>query len=95
MKKFFLVAFVVSGLAFVPVQHSDAQIEIGIPGIWPKPGGSRGYPHFEYGYYPSGGWYYGSPFYGDYGGSSYHHHRHHYYHRNWGDQGHQGDQDEQ
>jgi hypothetical protein len=30
VKKLFLVAFVVSGLAFVPVQRSHAQIEIGI-----------------------------------------------------------------
>jgi hypothetical protein len=83
-KRLFLVAFVVSGLAFVPVQHSDAQIEIGIPGIWPKPGGPRGYPHFQYGYYPRGGYYYQQPDYGSYGGPSgyghrvyYHHHRHH------------------
>ena len=33
VKRLFLVAFVVSGLAFVAVQRSDAQIEIGIPGI--------------------------------------------------------------
>jgi hypothetical protein len=87
VKKLFLVAFVVSGLAFVAVQRSDAQIEIGIPGIWPKPGGSRGYPHFEYGYSPRGGYYYQQPDYGYYGGPSYdshhgrrvysHHHRYH------------------
>jgi hypothetical protein len=102
VKKFFLVAFVVSGLAFVPVQRSDAQIEIGIPGIWPSPGGPRGYPHFQYGYYPHGGYYYQQPDYGYYGRPSYYshhghrvysrHHRHHYYHRNWGDQGHQDEQ---
>ncbi len=51
LKKLFLVAFVVSGLAFVPVQRSDAQIEIGIPGIGTGPGVNYGYPHFEYGYY--------------------------------------------
>ena len=55
MKKLFLVAFVLSGLAFVPVQRSDAQIEIGIPGIGTGPGVNYGYPHFEYGYYPRGG----------------------------------------
>src|SRR5215470_3061247 len=49
VKKFFLVAFVVSGLAFVPVQRSDAQTFIGIPGILgigTGPGVSYGYPHF-------------------------------------------------
>ena len=64
MKKLFLVAFVVSGLAFVPVQRSDAQIEIGIPGIGAGPGVNHGYPHFEYGYYPRGGYYYQQPDYG-------------------------------
>ncbi len=109
MKKLFLVAFVVSGLALVPVQRSDAQIFIGIPGIpgiGTGPGASYGYPHFEYGYYPYGGYYYRQPYDGYYGGPSYywhhghrvyyrHHRHHHYYHRNWGDQGHQGDQGEQ
>ena len=37
MKKFFLVAFVVSGLAFVPVQRSEAQTENAIPGIGTGP----------------------------------------------------------
>ena len=68
MKKLFFVAFLVSGLAFVPVQRSDAQIEIGIPGIGTGPGVNHGYPHFEYGYYPRGGYYYQQP---DYGGQSY------------------------
>jgi hypothetical protein len=87
VKKLFLVAFVVSGLAFVPVQRSDAQIEIGIPGIGTGPGVNYGYPHFEYGYYPRGGYYYQQPDYGYYGGPSYdshhgrrvysHHHRYH------------------
>jgi len=87
VKKLFLVAFVVSGLAFVPVQRSDAQIEIGIPGIGTGPGISYGYPHFEYGYYPRGGYYYQQPDYGYYGGPAadlYHGHRmyshHHRYH---------------
>jgi hypothetical protein len=66
-KRLFLVAFVVSGLAFVPVQRSDAQTFVGIPGIWPRPGGNYGYPHFEYGYYPHGGYYYRSPYYGGLG----------------------------
>ena len=71
VKKLFLVAFVVSGLAFVAVQSSDAQIEIGIPGIGTGPGVNYGYPHFEYGYYPRGGYYYQQPDYGYYGGPSY------------------------
>ena len=54
-KWLFLVAFVVNGLAFVPVPRSDAQIEIGLPGIGTGPGINYGYPHFEYGYYPRGG----------------------------------------
>ena len=70
MKKLFLVAFVVSGLAFVPVQRSDAQNEIGNPGIGTGPGVNYGYPHFEYGYYPRG-YYYQQPDYGYYGGPSY------------------------
>jgi hypothetical protein len=107
MKKLLLIGLVAGGLAFVPVQRSDAQIFIGIPGILgigTGPGAHYGYPHFEYGYYPYG-YYYRSPYYGYYGGPSYYwhhghrvyyrHHRHHYYHRYWGDQGHQGDQDEQ
>lgn len=69
MKKLFLVAFVVSGLAFVPMQRSDAQTEIGIPGIGTGPGVNYGYPHFEYGYYPRGGYYYQQPDY--YGVPSY------------------------
>jgi hypothetical protein len=47
MKKLLLIALVASGLAFVPVQRSDAQVSVGI-GV-----GYRGY----YGYYPYG--YYG------------------------------------
>ena len=68
MKKLLLVPFVVSGLAFVPVQRSDAQIENGIPGIGTRTGINYGYPHFEYGYYPRGGYYYRQPDYGYYGG---------------------------
>jgi hypothetical protein len=82
LKKLFLVAFVVSGLAFVPVQRSDAQIEIGIPGIGTGPSVSYGYPHFEYGYYPRGGYYYQQPYPGYYGGPSYYgHHGHQVYYR--------------
>jgi hypothetical protein len=87
VKKLLLVAFVVSGLAFVPVQRSDAQIEIGIPGIGTGPGVNYGYPHFENAYYPRGGYYYRQPDYGYNGGpsyDSYHGHRvyspHHRYH---------------
>ena len=61
MKKLFLVAYVVSGLAFVPVQRSDAQTFIGLPGIGTGPGINYGYPHFEYGYYPYGGYQYLQP----------------------------------
>jgi hypothetical protein len=87
VKKLFLVAFVVSGLAFVPVQRSDAQMEIGIPGIGTGPGVNYGYPHFEYWYYPRAGYYYQQPDYGYYRGPSYDSHhghraysRHHRYH---------------
>jgi hypothetical protein len=82
VKKLFLVAFVVSGLAFVPVQHSEAQIETGIPGIGAGPGVNYGYPHFEYGYYPRRGYYYEQPDYGYYRGQSYDlHHGHRAYSR--------------
>jgi hypothetical protein len=80
MKELFLVAFVVSGLACVPVQRSDAQIEIGIPGVGTGPGVNYGYPHFEYGYYPRGGYYYQQPYSGYYGGPSCdRHHGHQVY----------------
>ena len=69
MKKLLLIALVASGLAFVPVQRSDAQISVGI-GVGP------GY----YGYYPYG-YYRPYPYYGYYNGHRYYyrHHRHHYY----------------
>ena len=83
MKQLFLIAFVVSGLAFAPVQRSDAQVYIGTPenqGIGIGPGVNYGYPHFEYGYYPRGGYYYRQPYYGYYGGpSNYRHHGHRVY----------------
>ena len=69
MKRLLLIALMVSGFGFVPVQRSDAQIEIGIPGIRTGPGVNYGYPHFEY--YSRGGYYYQQPDYGYYGGSSY------------------------
>lgn len=81
-KWLFLVAFVVSGLAFVPVQRSEAQIEIGHPGFGTGPGVNFGYPHFEYGYYPRRGYYYQQPDYGYYRGpSSDWHHGHRVYSR--------------
>ncbi len=55
MKKVLLIALVASGLAFVPVQRSNAQVSIGI-GV-----GLPGY----YGYYPYG-YYRPYPYYGYY-----------------------------
>src|SRR5260370_21969804 len=52
MKKLLLIALMVSGLAFVPVQRSDAQVSVGI-GVG-FPGGYYGYPGYGYGYYPYG-----------------------------------------
>src|SRR5260370_39878779 len=83
-KRVLLIGLVASGLAFVPVQRSDAQVSIGI-GF-----GGYGYPGF-YGYYPYG-YYRPYPYYGSYYGSlfNWHNvhrhyyylsHRHHYYHR--------------
>ena len=70
MKRLLLIALVASGLTFVPVQRSDAQIFIGIPGFVGI-GIGPGYPYYGYGYYPHG-YYYGShPYYGYYGGPSY------------------------
>jgi hypothetical protein len=68
MKKLLLIALVASGLAFVPVQRSDAQVSVGI-GV--------GYPGY-YGYYPYG---YYRPYYWSGGHRYYRHHRHHYYYR--------------
>ena len=72
MKKLLLIALVAGGLASVPVQHSDAQIFIGIPGFV---GIGIGPGYYPYGYYggPSYYWYQGHRVY-------YHHHHHHYYH---------------
>ena len=80
VKKIFLIGFVVSGLAFLAVQRSDAQIESGIPGVGTGPGVNYGYPHFEYWYYPRGGYYYQQPYSGSYEGPSYGHQV--YRHRN-------------
>jgi hypothetical protein len=69
MKKLFLIAFVVSGLAFAAVQHSEAQVYGGTPanqGIGAGPGINWGYPHFESGFYPRGGYYYQQPDSGSY-----------------------------
>ena len=79
-KRLILIAFVVSGLAFVRVQRSDAQVYIGTPqnqGIGFGPGVNYGYPHFEYGYYPRSGFYYRQPYYRYYGGPSYDGHNGH------------------
>jgi len=59
MKKLLLIALVASGLAFVPVQRSDAQVYVGIPGVvgvgiggYPSYGYYYGYPRYYGGYYP-------------------------------------------
>ena len=90
MKKLLLIALVVSGLAFVPVQRSDAQVSVGIGGVGIGFGypayryNYYGYPGYGYGYYPYG-YYRSYPSYGYYTGRSYYghrayrHHRHHYY----------------
>jgi len=94
MKKLLLIALVASGLAFVPVQSSDAQVYVGIPGgvgvgVGGYPGGYYyGYPsysyygNYPYGYYRPYSYYYSGPSYYWYNGHRvyYRHHRHHYYH---------------
>jgi hypothetical protein len=69
MKRLLLIALVVSGLAFVPVQRSDAQISVGI-----------GYPGYGYGYYPYG-YYRPYRYYGYYSGPSYYWYNGHRYYR--------------
>ncbi len=78
-KKLLLIALVVSGLAFVPVQRSDAQVSVGI-GVGPSGGYYGYYPYGYYRPYPYYG-YYSGPSYYWYGGRRYYyrHHRHHYY----------------
>src|SRR5262249_62359733 len=102
MKKLLLIALVAGGLTLVAAPRLDAQLSFSVGYGFP------GY-YYYYGYYPYGYYYpyrsytYYQPYYSSYyrpyywyGGHRYHHHyRHHYYHHNWGDQGHQGDQDEQ
>src|SRR6266480_5147964 len=91
MKKLLLIALVVSGFAFVPVQRSDAQVSVGIGFGYPAyryHSYGYGYPGYGYGYYPYG-YYQSYPSYGYYTGPSYYwsggrrvyyrHHRHHYY----------------
>ncbi len=83
MKKLLLIALVVSGLAFVPVPRSGAQVSVGIGFGYPRYRYSYyGYPGYGYGYYPYG-YYRSYPYYGYYGSSYghrvYRHHRHHYY----------------
>jgi hypothetical protein len=84
-KKLLLIGSVAGLLAFVPVQHSDGGVSVGI-GI--------GFPGY-YGYYPYGYYYpyrysYYRPYryygyyrpYHWYGGNRYYrHHRHHHYYR--------------
>ena len=98
MKKLLLIVLVAGGLTFVAAPRSDARVYFsigyGFPGY---------YGYYAYGYYYPYRYYY-RPYYGYYyrpyywyGGHRYYHrhYHHHYYHRYWGDQGHQGDQDEQ
>ena len=91
MKKLLLIALMVSGLVFVPMQRSDAQITVGIGGIGVgSPGGYYGYPGYGYSNYSNYPYGYSRPYHGGYyGGPSYYrsgghrvysrHHRHHYY----------------
>ena len=71
MKKLLLIALVVSGLAFVSVQSSDAQVRVGI-----------GYPAYGYSYYPYR-YYYGPSYYWYNGHRVYRHHYRHHYYRYW------------
>ena len=90
MKKLLLIALVAIGFAFVPVQSSDAQIYVGIPGVagvgggyyYGYPGYYRNYPYSYYRYYPYRTYYYTGPSYYWYNGHRvyYRHHRHHHYH---------------
>ena len=82
MKKVLLIALVASGLAFVPVQRSDAQVYVGVPGTGVGVGVGFGYPSYGYygypryyssyyGYYPYRTYYYGGPSYYWYNGHRY------------------------
>ncbi|PYJ93068.1 MAG: hypothetical protein DME62_10215 [Verrucomicrobia bacterium] len=85
------MVLVASGLAFVPVQSSDAQIYVGIPGIAGVGigGGYYGYPAYSYsGYYPYGyyrPYYYSRPYYSSYysGPSYYWYNGHRVYYRHY------------
>ena len=90
MKRLLLIALVASGLAFVPVQRSDASVWVGVGPVGVGFGGYYGYPYYGYSYYPYG-YYRPYPYYGYYSGPSYywyhghryyyrHHHHHHYNH---------------
>src|SRR2546422_7023596 len=83
MKRLLMIALMAGGLAFVPVQRSDAQVSVGIGGVgigFGYPGYRYGYNNYPYGYgyYPYGYYrtypYYGyyRPYYGyGYGGDPY------------------------
>ena len=79
-KKVLLIALVATGVGFVPMQRSNAQVSVGI-GVGGYPGYYGYYPYGYYRPYPYYGYYYGPPFYW-YGGHRYYyrHHRHHYHH---------------
>ena len=73
-KKVLLIALVATGLIFLPAQHSNAQISVGIGypgygyGYYPR---YRYYRHYDYGYYPRHHYY------------RYYHDRHNYYYRRY------------
>jgi hypothetical protein len=85
MKRLLIIALMAFGLAFVPVQRSDAQVSVGIGFGYPSYG-YRYYP-YGYGYYPYGyyrpyryyGYYTGPSYYWYNGQRVYRHHRHHHH----------------
>src|SRR5207248_9488758 len=95
MKRLLLIALMAGGLAFVPVQRSDAQVSIGVGGVGVGFGypayrySYYGYPGYGYGYYPyryyrpyrSYGYYNNGPGYYRYNGHRVY--RHHRYHHNY------------
>src|SRR5207248_5423337 len=89
MKKLLFVALVATGLLFVPVQRSNAQISVGVGGVgvgvgvgYPAYRYGYGYGYYPYGYYqPYYGYSYYRPYYWSNGHRYYRHHRHHYYHQ--------------
>src|SRR5882724_13570645 len=93
MKKLLLIGLAVSGLALVPWQRADAQVNIGVPGVglsFGFPGGYYAYPtrynYYPYGYYRRPYYSYSQPYsyysgnrYSSYNGRrAYHRHRYHY-----------------